>query len=157
VSHAASHASGGSDALSLAASQITSGVLATARLASSGTASSSTYLRGDGTWSAVSVTPTTATPSALTADQNDWAIGTGDIQRISGTAARNITGIASTATSPMLLINVGSYTLTLKHQSTSSSSANRFTTAWAGDCTLAANGGSALVVYDATTGTWRVM
>ena len=60
TAHASSHASGGSDALSLAASQITSGTIATARLAS-GTANSTTYLRGDQTWATV-----TAGPSADT-------------------------------------------------------------------------------------------
>jgi hypothetical protein len=50
--HAASHASGGADAISIAASQLTSGTIATARLAS-GTADSTTYLRGDQQWVAV--------------------------------------------------------------------------------------------------------
>ena len=49
TAHASSHASGGSDALTLAANQVTSGTVATARLAT-GTANSSTYLRGDQTW-----------------------------------------------------------------------------------------------------------
>jgi hypothetical protein len=52
TSHASSHASGGVDAISIAASQIGSGTVATARLGS-GTADSTTYLRGDQTWVAV--------------------------------------------------------------------------------------------------------
>jgi hypothetical protein len=47
-SHASSHASGGSDAVSLAASQITSGTVATARLGSGAT--STNFLRGDQTY-----------------------------------------------------------------------------------------------------------
>lgn len=38
------------DNINIAASDIASGVIATARLASSGTASSSTFLRGDQVW-----------------------------------------------------------------------------------------------------------
>ena len=53
TSHAASHASTGSDSLSLAASQITSGTLAASRIASGGTASTSVFLRGDQTWQGV--------------------------------------------------------------------------------------------------------
>jgi len=66
--HKTSHATGGSDALTAsdigaaasshthAASDITSGTVATARLGS-GPASSTTYLRGDGQWSSVSASP----------------------------------------------------------------------------------------------------
>lgn len=50
---------------SIDASNIVSGVVATSRLANSGTASSTTYLRGDSTWS-TAVTSIQATNSALT-------------------------------------------------------------------------------------------
>ena len=49
-----------------AAGDITSGTVATARLASSGTASASTYLRGDQTWSAAPVTSVDGSTGAVT-------------------------------------------------------------------------------------------
>jgi hypothetical protein len=49
AAHAASHQAGGSDELALSAAQLTSGTVATARLGS-GTANSSSYLRGDQTY-----------------------------------------------------------------------------------------------------------
>lgn len=45
------------DEINIDASDITSGVIDTARLASSGTASASTYLRGDQTWASVTSSP----------------------------------------------------------------------------------------------------
>ena len=49
TSHAASHASGGADALAISGAQVTSGAIPPARLGT-GTASTSTVLYGDGTW-----------------------------------------------------------------------------------------------------------
>jgi hypothetical protein len=110
------------------------------------------------TGGADAVASVVVTPSSLTADQNDWAIGTGDIFRVAGAAARNITGIAAgTSGMAVLLVNVGTFALTLKHQNASSSAANRITVPWAGDCVLAANGGAVVLVYDSTSSTWRVV
>jgi len=118
------------------------------------TAHASTHQTGG----ADAVSSVVVTPSSLTADQNDWAIGTGDIFRVAGTAARAITGIAAgTSGLAILLINVGSFALTLRHQSASSSAANRITVPWAGDCVISANGGSVVLVYDSTSSTWRVV
>ncbi|MEY3203969.1 MAG: hypothetical protein RLZZ21_300, partial [Planctomycetota bacterium] len=41
--------------------------------------------------------------------------------------------------------------------STSSAAANRLVVPWAGDYVMAANGGAALLVYDATDSRWRVV
>jgi hypothetical protein len=110
------------------------------------------------TGGADAVAAVVVTPTSLAADTNDWSIGTGDIFRVAGTAARNITGIAAgTSGLAILLVNVGSFALTLKHQSASSTAANRFTVPWAGDCVLAASGGAVVLVYDSTSSTWRVV
>lgn len=97
----------------------------------------------------------TATASQFTSNTNNWAVPTGDIVRVSADAARDLTGAALTAGRPVLVVNVGSFTITLKHQSDSSDAANRFITPTAGDLALVADG-SVLLIPDATTGRVRV-
>ena len=99
----------------------------------------------------------TITPTQITADQNNYAPTSGDTStfwRISSDAARNITGI-SAGTLPdgrlLLLYNVGSFAITLKDASTSSTAANRFELN--GDFVLGA-GAATLLYYDATATRW---
>lgn len=108
------------------------------------------------TLTAADVANVVATNSAITSNQNDYPLGSGDIIRISSNAARDITGIVATSDGDArLLINVGSFDITLKHQHASSTAANRFICAGASDFTLSA-GATTPVVYDGTSGGWRV-
>lgn len=97
--------------------------------------------------------PTTLTQ--FTASQNNLDIGTGGIIRISSNAAVNITGIvAASSGDARLLSNVGSFTITLKHQDTGSTAANRIIGVNSADVEIPANG-SAVVYYDAIDNRWR--
>ena len=112
-----------------------------------------------------SIQITSNTPAAFTADQNNLALTASGFQRLSGTAARNITGIAPPSGSHVdgrmiRLYNVGSFNLTLKHNSTSSTAANRFFNVQAIDIIVGANDYAELI-YDGTNNGsgaagWRV-
>jgi hypothetical protein len=110
------------------------------------------------TGGADAIAPVVASPTQITANVDNYALGTGDIFRLSANAARDITGfVAGTSGQAVLLVNVGSHAITIKHQSASSSAANRVVVPWAGDFNLDANGGAVLLVYDATTERWRTV
>lgn len=104
-----------------------------------------------------SIQITSNTPSAFTVDQNDLALSASGFQRLSGTAARTITGIAPPSGAShvdgriMRIYNVGSYNITLKHNSTSSLIANRFCCVQAIDIVLGPRDFAELI-YDATDG-----
>jgi hypothetical protein len=124
----------------------------------SGSYAAATHASQHQTGGADAIPNVVASPAQLTADQNDYAIGTGDIFRVSASAARNITGIAAGVDGQaILLVNTGSFAITLKHESTSSTAANRFTVPWAGDYVMSANGGAALLVYFTASSRWRVV
>lgn len=99
------------------------------------------------------------TPSQITADQNNYNLGTvgGRIYRLSSDASRTITGISISQASgqEFTLINVGSNAIVLGHQHASSTAANRMICTGGADITLAADE-IALAWYDATTARFRV-
>jgi hypothetical protein len=104
-----------------------------------------------------SVANVVSTPSQITSNQNNYTLGTAaDIFRISSDAARDITGVVATASGDAkVLLNVGSFSITLKHQSASSTAANRFLCAGGSDFVLSADS-SCCIIYDSTTARWRV-
>jgi hypothetical protein len=210
AAHKASHATGGSDALtaadigaaaashSHAASDVTSGTLDAARLPLATTTTAGAVIVGTGlgvSSGTVSVTygmssgqscqgndarlsdsrsPTSHasshqiggadaiasvvnSPSQIASSQNDYTLPSSDIVRLTSDAARDITGfVAGTSGQIVLLVNVGSSTITLRHQSASSTAANRMIVPWASDYLLDA-GYAALLVYDGTTSRWRIV
>jgi hypothetical protein len=98
------------------------------------------------------------TAPIILADQDDYApagFADASVLRISTDAARNITGLAGgSAGRTLLLLNVGGFTITLKHESGSSTAANRFTFENAADVEIT-SGGGILLTYSAASSRWR--
>ena len=95
-------------------------------------------------------------PTAIGATQNDYAptgYATAGVLRLTANAAYNITGLQGGADGRVLMImNVGSNTITLKNQDAASTAANRF--AFGADVVLAADKTVGLI-YDTTSQRWR--
>jgi hypothetical protein len=101
------------------------------------------------------------TPSQITSDQTDYApaqmTGVAAV-RISSDAARAIRSMGAQAAGAVrALVNVGSYTITLKHDYTSgTTAAMRFALSGAADVDIPA-GAAVLCWYDTTSSRWRVV
>ena len=121
----------------------------------------------NGSTSGGSFAYTSSTPAAIVANQNNYVLTGSAFQRLNCTTASDITGIAPPTGGAHVdgrmirLVNVGTATVMLKHNSTSSTAANRMFVASAADKALAVNAWADLV-YDATdngsgAAGWRVM
>lgn len=102
------------------------------------------------------------TVTQFTANQDNWAFpNPGVVFRISTDASRDLTGLVARTVNgnaqPQLavLVNTGSNPLVLKHESGSSTAANRFSLPGSSDFSLA-GGATAPLWYDPTTQRWRL-
>ncbi len=110
-----------------------------------------------------SYTNVVVTPTALTAATTvtGYNPGSGDIYRLAVTGSTGVViqdmGITGVDGDSKLLINVGATApITLNHATGPNANA-RFAVPWAGNYVMSANGGAALIVYDATSSVWRVV
>jgi len=97
-----------------------------------------------------------STPATITSNQNDYALTDylrRSVLRLASDAAWDITGMTNGTDGWMLMLfNIGSFNITLKNQSASSSDVNRF--ALPADVVLVPNAGIWLR-YDNTSNRWR--
>lgn len=101
-----------------------------------------------------------STPAEITTSQNNYVLTGSAFQRLNCTAASDITGVAppggSHVDGRMITIhNVGTAKIALKHDSSSSTAANRFITPTAGDIVLGPNR-IVQAIYDGTSTRWRL-
>lgn len=114
---------------------------------------------GSGVWTVVNrAFNRPLTTGQITSNQNDWYPGGADYSDVIRTysdAARDITGFGfPTQGKTFLLINFGSYSITLKNESASSTAANRL--AINADFELK-SGASVMLHYDASSSRWRMV
>lgn len=106
--------------------------------------------------------PVCVSPSSLSSSQNNWNPGTADVIYVTSSTAVNLTGMVASAVDGfcVLLLNAnasGGSAITLVHESSSSTAANRFRSAYGANVILYADGGSATLVYHAASSRWRVL
>lgn len=99
------------------------------------------------------------TPTALAANTDDWnptGLSTADIIRMSSSAAYNITGIVAPSDDRIIILdNVGAFSITLKHDTTSTA-ANRFFCPNDADLVLAKDT-NVWLQYDLASLRWRII
>lgn len=90
----------------------------------------------------------------ITANQNNYAIGSGTSFRLNTDASRNITGITGGFDGKILVImNIGANPIVFTNEDALSTAANRITCSTAANITIAAKGCLTLM-YDATNSRW---
>ena len=90
--------------------------------------------------------------------ENDYSIGWNSILRVSASAPASVSGFANGSQGRnLMIINVGSTTINLLHQSTSSIAANRIITSSGGTTVQLPPNQIAQLWYDSTTERWRVI
>ena len=100
------------------------------------------------------ISATFNSPTQITENQNNYALSVGaNNVRLSTDAARTITGFVAESGSSVTLHNVGSFAITIAHESASSAAANRVISP-TGDLTIQYNE-SVTITYDAATARWR--
>jgi len=114
------------------------------------------------TGQADAISPVIVTPSALAASQNNSAPGACDILRLSSSTAIDITGLVAGTVDGVLLLLIntnasGGSAITLKHESASSTAANRFRSATGADIILLADGGAVTLTYSTAISRWRIL
>jgi hypothetical protein len=100
---------------------------------------------------------TTISPTQITANQNDYNPGDTTVIRVTSDAARDITGLVAAMVdgTEKEIWNDGSFDITLKHASSSSTAANRFSCEGSLDLVIGAGQGARLRYYNALS-RWKV-
>ena len=94
------------------------------------------------------------TPAQITANQNNYALPSADIVRLSSDATRVITGFQADAGAVVTLYNVGSFDIRIDHEDAASTAANRVTSATGADVVISPND-SITLAYDNVSSRWR--
>lgn len=103
---------------------------------------------------------TAFSPAQITANQNNYGIGTSFFARIQSDAARDITGLVTGGILNIdgdirIIWNVGAFAISFTNEDAASTAANRILTSSGATVVLAANA-CAIAIYDGTSARWRL-